>query len=41
MENGIADFDIIKESTLFGLIIMESMTSEQLANIWNEYSKTT
>lgn len=35
MENGIIDFDVIKEETLFGLIIMESMTAEQLADIWN------
>jgi len=34
MENGIIDFDIIKESTLFGLLIMETMTTEQLADMW-------
>lgn len=34
MENGLLDFDIIKEETLFGLLIMETMTTEQLADIW-------
>lgn len=34
MENGIIDFDIIKEETLFALIILETMTAEELAEIW-------
>jgi hypothetical protein len=33
MKNGIIDFDIIKEETLFGLLIMEVMTTEQLAEM--------
>jgi hypothetical protein len=36
IENGQMDFDIIKESTLMGLLIMESMTIEELSEIWNE-----
>jgi hypothetical protein len=34
MENGIIDFDIRKEPTLLGLITMETMTAEQLADLW-------
>ena len=34
MENGLLDFDSIKEETLLGLLIMETMTTEQLAEIW-------
>ena len=36
IENGQMDFDIIKESTLMGLLIMESMTIKELSEIWNE-----
>jgi len=39
MEKGLMDFDVIKEETLFGLIIMETMTTEQLSNIWNPEKK--
>lgn len=35
MENGVINFDIIKENTLLSLIIMESMTLEELTNVWN------
>jgi len=35
------DFDIIKESTLMGLLIMESMTAEELSEIWNRETETT
>jgi hypothetical protein len=34
MENGIIDFDTVKEATLSGLLIMETMTPEELADIW-------
>ena len=35
IENGMLDFDIIKEETLFALLIMETMTAEELADyIW-------
>ena len=36
IENGMMDFDIIKESTMMGLLIMESMTLEELSEIWDE-----
>jgi len=36
IENGMMDFDVIKESTLMGLLIMESMTPLELSEIWNE-----
>lgn len=39
MENGIIDFDIIKEETLFALLIMETMTVEQLADMWEPDTK--
>jgi hypothetical protein len=35
MKNGVFNFDIIKEETLLGLIIMESMTLEELTDVWN------
>jgi hypothetical protein len=34
IENGMMDFDVIKESTLLGLLIMESMTLYELSDIW-------
>jgi hypothetical protein len=34
MENGLLDFDIIKEETLFGLLIMETKNVEELAEMW-------
>jgi hypothetical protein len=34
MENGVINFDIIKQETLLGIIIMETMTTEELSNIW-------
>jgi hypothetical protein len=41
IENGMMDFDVIKESTLMGLLIMESMTPLELSEIWNEETETT
>jgi len=35
MENGLLDFDVIKEETLFGLIVMETMSTEEMSDIWN------
>jgi len=32
IENGMLDFDIIKEETLFTLLIMETMTPEEIAD---------
>jgi hypothetical protein len=40
MESGMMDFDVIKESTLMGLLIMESMTPLELSEIWNQDSET-
>jgi hypothetical protein len=40
MENGVINFDVIKEETLLGLIIMESMTLEELTGIWNTDPET-
>lgn len=40
MENGVINLDIIKEETLLGIIIMETMTLEQLSDLWNSNSKT-
>ena len=34
IENGMMDFDVIKESTLLGLLIMESMTLYELSDMW-------
>jgi DNA-binding HxlR family transcriptional regulator len=36
IDNGMMDFDVIKESTLMGLLIMESMTPLEISEIWNE-----
>ena len=33
MNNGVINFDIIKESTLLGLIILEAKSLEELSNI--------
>ena len=35
MEKGVINFDFIKEETLLGVIIMESMTLEELTGIWD------
>lgn len=35
MEKGVINFDIIKEETLLGIIILESMTLEELFKIWD------
>ena len=35
IDNGLM-VDVIKESTLMGLLIMESMTLEEISEIWNE-----
>jgi hypothetical protein len=40
MENGVVNFDIIKEETLLGIIIMETMTAEQLSEIWDANPET-
>jgi hypothetical protein len=40
MENGLLDFDVVKEETLFGLIVMETLTTEQLSNIWDTDPET-
>jgi hypothetical protein len=40
MEKGVINFDVIKEETLLGIIIMESMTIEELTNVWNSDPKT-
>jgi hypothetical protein len=40
MGKGVINFDVIKEETLLGLIIMESMTLEQLTSIWDSESET-
>ena len=33
MENGVINFDIIKEGTLLAILIMESRSLEQLASV--------
>jgi len=40
MEKGVINFDVIKEETLLGIIIMESMTIEELMNVWNPDPET-
>jgi hypothetical protein len=40
MENGVINLDIIKEETLLGIIIMETMTAEELSNIWTPNPQT-
>jgi hypothetical protein len=40
MEKGVINFDVIKEETLLGIIIMESMTIEDLMNVWNPDPET-
>jgi len=40
MENGVINFDVIKEETLLGVIIMESMTLEELTGIWDADPET-
>lgn len=40
MEKGVINFDVIKEETLLGVIIMESMTLEELTGIWDTDPKT-
>ena len=40
MEKGIINFDFIKDSTLLGLILIETKSIEELSNIWNpDYTK--
>jgi hypothetical protein len=34
MENGVINLDLIREETLLGIIVMETMTLEELSNIW-------
>lgn len=34
-EKGIVNFDSIKDSTLLGLILIETKSVEELSNIWN------
>jgi hypothetical protein len=33
-ENGVINLDVINQKTLFGVILLETMTTEQLQNIW-------
>jgi len=40
MEKGVINFDVIKEETLLGIIIMESMTIDELMNVWNPDPET-
>jgi hypothetical protein len=40
IEKGVINFDVIKEETLLGIIIMESMTIEELMNVWNPDPET-
>lgn len=40
MENGVINFDLIKEQTLLSIILMETMESEQLSSLWKELSKS-
>jgi hypothetical protein len=35
MEKGIINFDLIKDQTLLGLILLEAKDLEALSNIWN------
>jgi len=35
LKNGVINFDVIKEETLFGLILMEVLTLEELTAIWD------
>lgn len=35
MAKGVINFDVIKEETLLSVIILESMTLEELTNAWN------
>jgi hypothetical protein len=34
MENGLVNLDVIKQETLLGVIMLETMTPQQLQNIW-------
>jgi hypothetical protein len=34
-EKGVINMDVIKQETLLGVIMLETMTAEQLQNIWN------
>lgn len=36
MEQGIINFDLIKESTLLGLIILETKSAEEISKIWDQ-----
>jgi hypothetical protein len=40
MDKGVISFDVIKEETLLGVIIMESMTLEELTGIWDADPET-
>jgi len=39
MENGVINLDVIKEKTLLSVIIMETMTLEQLSDLWKPITK--
>jgi predicted transcriptional regulator len=34
MENGVINLDVINEKTLLGIVIMETMTLEELSDLW-------
>jgi len=40
IEKGVINFDIIKEQTLLGIILLESRTLEELTNVWNADPET-
>ena len=40
MKNGVINFDVIKEETLFGIITMELMTLEEITKIWDTLPET-
>ena len=39
MENGVINLDVIKQETLLGVIMLETMTTQQLSNIWEPETK--
>jgi len=40
LKDGVINFDVIKEETLFGLVLMEVMTVEELSEIWEPPSES-
>jgi hypothetical protein len=39
MENGVINLDVIKQETLFGVLMLETKTMQQLSNIWEPETK--